>query len=305
VTALEDYIRLHKMPRHIAVKVQYYFQFVWQRFEGIDEEAVVAELPDDLRADVLVYRSVHSSHSAVGQTDRFRSERSTCRASAVPCNAVQCLPGQCRASASAVPCNAVQCLSGQCRASASAIASAVPCRAMLAPPCRRATGGWPLWPSVERKRSSACAKRKCAAMQYCQVQSMLCVRCSCRWREMVMKGDIFKARPEAFRRSVLKLLKTRFFMPGDSFYVYGQPAAEMYFIIDGSAVVRLCCASPLTVRRDPSVRYVQLHMPCRVSNKCSEIRLGRAFAFRALSMFALRITGIRAEYCITVGASRH
>ena len=56
VTALEDYIRLHKMPRHIAVKVQYYFQFVWQRFQGIDEEAVVAELPDDLRADVLVYR---------------------------------------------------------------------------------------------------------------------------------------------------------------------------------------------------------------------------------------------------------
>jgi hypothetical protein len=122
---------------------------------------------------------------------------------------------------------------------------------------------------------------------------------------MVMKGDIFKARPEAFRRSVLKLLKTRFFMPGDSFYVYGQPATEMYFIIDGSAVVRLCCASPLTVRRDPSVRYVQLHMPCRVSNECSETRLGRAFAFRALSMFALRITGIRAEYRITVGASRH
>ena len=80
-----------------------------------------------------------------------------------------------------------------------------------------------------------------------------------------MKGDIFKARPEAFRRSVLKLLKTRFFMPGDSLYVYGQPATEMYFIIDGSAVVRLCCASPLTVRCEPSVRYSTLRwhaMPC-------------------------------------------
>jgi hypothetical protein len=115
VTALEDYIRLHKMPRHIAVKVQYYFQFVWQRFQGIDEEAVVAELPDDLRADVLVYRSgplVCSSVRAVSPVRATGSGRKGPRVGPVP--------GQRRASA--VPCNAVQ-----CRASASAIASAVPC----------------------------------------------------------------------------------------------------------------------------------------------------------------------------------
>ena len=112
VTALEDYIRLHKMPRHIAVKVQYYFQFVWQRFQGIDEEAVVAELPDDLRADVLVYRSgplVYSSR-AVSPSDQR-----------VPVGKVH-VSGQCRASAGPVPCRAMLCSAGP-------VPVPVPCRA--------------------------------------------------------------------------------------------------------------------------------------------------------------------------------
>lgn len=55
IDAINEYMRFREIPEHLQNRVRSYFDYVWARNKGLDEQLILEELPQPLRVDLRLF----------------------------------------------------------------------------------------------------------------------------------------------------------------------------------------------------------------------------------------------------------
>ena len=66
--AVEQYLRARRVPPHLSNKVHGYFEYLWDRHKGLNETALLRDLPESLRLDIML----HLARNVLDRVPLFR-----------------------------------------------------------------------------------------------------------------------------------------------------------------------------------------------------------------------------------------
>jgi hypothetical protein len=53
--SVEQYLRARRVPSHLAMRVHNYYEYLWDRHQGLNEQNLLADLPESLRLDIMLH----------------------------------------------------------------------------------------------------------------------------------------------------------------------------------------------------------------------------------------------------------
>lgn len=68
IESVETYLRARRVPHHLSTRVHDYFEYLWDRHKGLNEEHILRDLPDSLRLDIIL----HLARDVLEQVPLFR-----------------------------------------------------------------------------------------------------------------------------------------------------------------------------------------------------------------------------------------
>jgi voltage-gated potassium channel len=66
--SVEQYLRARRIPAHLGTRVHDYYEYLWSRQKGLNEQAMLHDLPDSLRLDIML----HLARDVLQQVPLFR-----------------------------------------------------------------------------------------------------------------------------------------------------------------------------------------------------------------------------------------
>ena len=66
--SVEQYLRTRRIPAHLGTRVHDYYEYVWSRHQGLNEQAMLRDLPESLRLDIML----HLARDVLEQVPLFR-----------------------------------------------------------------------------------------------------------------------------------------------------------------------------------------------------------------------------------------
>ena len=66
--SVEQYLRARRIPAHLGSRVHNYYEYLWSRHKGLDEQSMLKDLPESLRLDIML----HMARDVLEQVPLFR-----------------------------------------------------------------------------------------------------------------------------------------------------------------------------------------------------------------------------------------
>jgi voltage-gated potassium channel len=57
--SVESYLRAKKVPQYLSTRVHNYYEYLWERHKGLNEGAILQDLPESLRLEIMLHLARH------------------------------------------------------------------------------------------------------------------------------------------------------------------------------------------------------------------------------------------------------